>query len=94
MEFLNKILNIILYPVRLILVFLIMVYKKVISPVLPNSCKFTPSCSSYMLEAINTHGLIRGFLMGTKRILKCNPKNKGGLDPVPENIKGDVKWIV
>lgn len=94
MEFLNKVLNVLLYPVRLIIVFFILVYKKVISPVLPNSCKFTPSCSSYMLIAIKKHGILRGFLMGTKRVLRCNPKAKGGFDPVPENIKGDVKWIV
>ena len=94
MEFLNKILNILLYPVRLIVVFFILVYKKVISPVLPNSCKYTPSCSAYMLLAIKKHGLIGGFLMGLKRIAKCKPKSQGGLDPVPENIKGDVKWIV
>lgn len=94
MKFLNKVLNVLLYPVRLIIVFFILVYKKVISPVLPNSCKFTPSCSSYMLIAIKKHGILRGFLMGTKRVLRCNPKAKGGFDPVPENIKGDAKWIV
>ena len=91
---LNKVLNIFLYPVRLLVVFLIIVYKKVISPVLPNSCKYTPSCSSFMLIAIKKHGLIGGFLLGVKRIVKCGPHSKGGLDPVPENIKGDVKWLI
>ena len=94
MSFLEKFLNVILYPLKLVALLLILIYKKVISPLFPPSCIFVPSCSSYMLVAIQKHGLIRGFFMGFKRILRCNALNKGGLDPVPENIKGDMRWII
>jgi hypothetical protein len=49
---------------------------------LPPSCRFTPSCSQYALVAIEKHGLLRGMLMGTTRVLRCNPFSKGGFDPV------------
>lgn len=46
-------------------------------------CKFTPTCSNYMIEAINEHGSIKGIYLGFKRILRCNPLSKGGIDLVP-----------
>ena len=49
-----------------------------------DSCKFIPTCSNYMIEAIETHGSIKGLFLGTKRILKCNPLGTSGYDPVPE----------
>ncbi|GIK28517.1 MAG: membrane protein insertion efficiency factor YidD [Chloroflexi bacterium] len=58
-------------------------YKRRISPLLPPSCRFYPTCSEYMYEAIQVHGLIRGGWMGLKRIGRCNPFNPGGFDPVP-----------
>lgn len=94
MEIIKKVMEILLYPLKLIAILLILIYKKVISPLFPASCIYTPSCSTYMLQAINKHGLIRGFFMGFKRILKCNAFAKGGLDPVPENIKGEMRWII
>ncbi|MBO5223805.1 MAG: membrane protein insertion efficiency factor YidD [Clostridia bacterium] len=72
---------------------LVLFYKKCISPLLPHVCIYTPSCSSYMLEAIQKHGVIRGIILGTKRILRCVPWEKGGFDPVPDNPKGDMKWL-
>ncbi len=57
-------------------------YQRFISPMLPPSCRFTPSCSQYALVAIEKHGLLRGMLMGTLRVLRCNPFSKGGFDPV------------
>lgn len=58
-------------------------YKRRISPKLPPSCRFTPTCSEYMMGAVEVHGVVRGVWMGTKRILRCNPFNPGGYDPVP-----------
>lgn len=62
---------------------LILLYQKTLSKVLPgNTCRFYPSCSHYTYQAIYKYGLIRGGLMGTWRILRCNPFSKGGYDPV------------
>ena len=72
---------------------LVLFYKKCISPFLPNVCIYTPSCSNYMLESIEKFGVIKGVFMGTKRILRCNPFRRGGFDPVPDNPKGDMKWL-
>ncbi len=58
-------------------------YQYVLSPWIGNSCRFTPSCSNYMIEAINTHGACKGLWLGTKRICRCNAFFKGGHDPVP-----------
>ena len=57
-------------------------YQVVVSPMLPPSCRFTPSCSLYTLQAIEKYGLLKGILMGTRRILRCHPFSKGGFDPV------------
>ncbi len=57
-------------------------YKKHISPVLPNSCRFYPTCSEYAIEAINKYGILKGSIKSIYRILRCNPFNKGGYDPV------------
>lgn len=72
---------------------LIMFYKKCISPLLPPSCIYYPTCSSYMLEAIEKHGVIKGIALGAKRLLRCVPWKEGGFDPVPDNPKGDMKWL-
>jgi len=61
-------------------------YKKLISPLFqyfnPNSgCKFYPTCSDYVCQAIKKYGILKGILKGIKRIIKCNPFNKGGYDP-------------
>lgn len=63
---------------------LIMFYRKCISPFTPPSCRFTPTCSQYGLEAFRKHGPIKGLYLTTKRILKCNPWGGSGYDPVPE----------
>ena len=64
-----------------------------ISPILPDSCIYTPSCSSYMAESIKKFGLY-GVILGIKRLLRCVPWKKGGFDPVPDNPKGDMKWLM
>ena len=63
---------------------LIRIYQKAISPHLPASCRFQPTCSQYTITAIERFGALRGSFMGAKRILRCNPFSKGGYDPVPE----------
>jgi putative membrane protein insertion efficiency factor len=63
-------------------VLLIKGYQKIISPVLPPSCRFYPSCSQYGIEAITKYGVFKGGAMTAWRILRCNPFSKGGYDPV------------
>ncbi|MGT2924642.1 membrane protein insertion efficiency factor YidD [Streptococcus caviae] len=60
-------------------------YQKFISPFFPSSCRYRPTCSAYMIEAIEKHGL-KGVLMGMARILRCHPFVKGGQDPVPDHF--------
>ncbi|HMH56764.1 MAG TPA: membrane protein insertion efficiency factor YidD [Gemmatimonadales bacterium] len=58
-------------------------YQLVISPALPPSCRFTPSCSQYALEAITRHGAVRGTWLTVRRLVRCHPFHPGGFDPVP-----------
>ena len=65
------------------LIIVIKFYQYAISPWLPKSCRYEPTCSSYMVEALKTHGLLKGFWLGLKRISRCHPWGKQGYDPVP-----------
>jgi putative membrane protein insertion efficiency factor len=69
--------------VKFVALGLIKLYKMTLSKVLPPSCRFYPSCSMYTYEAISKYGVIKGSWLGFKRILRCNPFNPGGYDPVP-----------
>lgn len=69
------------------LIWLIAFYQKQISPLLPCSCRFVPTCSEYAIEAIRTWGVLRGLGLSIWRILRCNPFCKGGYDPVPMRTK-------
>ncbi len=55
-------------------------------------CRYIPSCSQYMIEAILKHGLLKGVFLGLWRIIRCNPFSKGGFDKVPDR-KRDIKWV-
>jgi putative membrane protein insertion efficiency factor len=61
----------------------IVLYRRWISPALPARCRFYPSCSAYALEAVRTHGAIKGLGLATWRLLRCHPFHPGGFDPVP-----------
>lgn len=69
-------------------------YKLRISPCFIQKCRYSPTCSVYMLDAINKHGTIKGILMGMWRLLRCNPFSQGGYDPVPEKLKGKIIWVL
>ena len=70
-------------PFRWLLLGVIWAYRHTISPILPPTCRYHPSCSAYAFEALQTHGAAKGFLLATWRVLRCNPFTPGGLDPVP-----------
>jgi putative membrane protein insertion efficiency factor len=63
---------------------LIRLYQWTISPVLPPSCRYAPSCSHYAVEAVTRHGALRGGWLAVRRILRCHPWGGAGLDPVPD----------
>lgn len=68
---------------KTIIIFIIKFYRVTISAFIPATCRFYPTCSQYMIEAIEKKGFRKGILLGVKRILKCNPFFPGGYDPVP-----------
>jgi putative membrane protein insertion efficiency factor len=70
--------------IRGLLLFLVKLYRALVSPLLPRACRFYPSCSSYALTALERHGALRGTYLTVKRVLRCHPFHPGGLDPVPE----------
>lgn len=71
---------------RMIAILPIKLYRAVISPLLPRSCIYTPSCSAYTIEAVNRHGILKGFFLGALRIGRCHSMFTGGEDPVPETF--------
>lgn len=89
----HKVIKVITYPIKLILWGLIYIYKFCISPLFPHTCRFYPTCSTYMILSIREWGIVKGVGLGTKRIFKCRPKGPCGEDFVPLNIKGDLKWV-
>ena len=67
---------------RQILILLLRGYQRFLSPLLPSACRFHPTCSEYMIEAIEKHGAVRGIYLGSRRLLRCHPFHAGGFDPV------------
>lgn len=70
---------------RKLIVGVLRLYKVILSPLLPSACRYYPSCSQYMGQAVEKHGVARGLWMGAKRLLRCHPFHAGGLDPVPDS---------
>ena len=67
-----------------LMIWLVRLYRKFISPLKPPCCRFTPTCSAYALEAFQKRGFFAGLILTVWRILRCNPFGRGGYDPVPE----------
>ena len=70
-------------PLKTVLIYLIRGYQVGISPLLPPSCRYSPTCSHYGIEALKKHGLLKGSWLTIRRIARCHPWAKGGYDPVP-----------
>jgi putative membrane protein insertion efficiency factor len=69
--------------IRFLLLFLVRAYRRLVSPMLPPSCRFYPSCSRYAETAVERHGALRGGWLTARRLVRCHPFHPGGIDPVP-----------
>ena len=73
-----------------LLILLIKIYQKLLSPLCPGVCRFRPTCSQYFIEAVQAHGVLKGSYLGIRRLLRCHPWGGSGYDPVPpKRIKED-----
>ncbi|MCH9659945.1 MAG: membrane protein insertion efficiency factor YidD [Bacteroidetes bacterium] len=72
-------------------VFLIRIYQRGISPIFPSTCRYQPTCSHYAVEALQSHGLLKGSRLAIKRIFSCHPWGGSGHDPVPPRIEKEKK---
>jgi putative membrane protein insertion efficiency factor len=70
-------------PAARILIAAIGFYRRFISPLLPRHCRYEPTCSTYALGALRTHGALKGTVLAVRRVARCHPFHPGGLDPVP-----------
>ncbi|MGB9812599.1 MAG: membrane protein insertion efficiency factor YidD [Thermovenabulum sp.] len=68
--------------IKKLIIFLIIVYQRYISPIKPKSCRFYPTCSEYAKLSIEKYGVVKGTIKAIKRVLRCHPFNPGGYDPV------------
>lgn len=82
--------GIVMTPAAIIIRTLIVVYRTVVSPILPGTCRYQPSCSAYGLEAVDRFGALRGGWLTLKRLARCHPWGGFGFDPVPEVSEGRV----
>ena len=67
---------------------IIRLYQIILSPILGSNCRYHPTCSQYMIDAINEWGILKGGILGIKRIAKCHPLGSKGFDPIPKKMKG------
>ena len=74
----NLLQRLVILPVR--------IYQRAVSPLLPPACRYTPTCSQYMVEAVAKHGALKGLYLGIRRILRCHPWGGHGYDPVPDEF--------
>ena len=88
----KAVINILEFPFKILFILFVKIYQWFISPLIPKTCRFYPTCSNYMILAIKEWGVLKGMFLGTKRILRCRPKGKSGEDFVPLNVKGELKW--
>lgn len=80
---------------KYVAIFLLKLYKATFSKLKgKKTCIYSPSCSVYSMEAYKSHGFIKGSWLTIKRLARCAPWGKGGFDPVPHNLKGNMKWFV
>jgi putative membrane protein insertion efficiency factor len=82
----------ILKIINTIFIFPVKIYQWIISPILPNSCRYNPTCSNYMIEAIKTWGPLKGSWLGIKRISSCHPWGGTGHDPVPKKQANEKRF--
>lgn len=73
---------------------LLLTYKRTLSPITGKRCAYVPTCSMYSYDAIEKYGAALGILLTAGRLLRCTPFSKGGFDPVKENYRGRVKWLI
>ena len=78
--------------VRKVLIILVRGYQVALSPLMGGACRFEPSCSNYMIEALSVHGALKGTLLGLWRILRCHPFGRHGYDPVPPKGGWRIKF--
>ncbi len=76
---------------RRLVLFLLRSYRFLLSPWLGNQCRFWPTCSNYASEAVERHGVLRGLVLASGRLLRCHPWHAGGVDPVPETFHWHAK---
>ncbi len=72
----------------------LLAYKRTLSPIFGTRCAYTPTCSMYSYDAISKYGALVGIVLTALRLLRCNPFFKGGFDPVRENYRGRIKWLI
>jgi putative membrane protein insertion efficiency factor len=72
------------FLMKKILIALVRFYQLALSPLFPPTCRYNPTCSQYMIEALQEHGILKGLYLGTKRLLSCHPWGGSGYDPVPK----------
>jgi uncharacterized protein len=86
-----------LNPVKWLVLGLLRLYRFAISPMFGQSCRYYPSCSTYAMQAVQTHGVIKGLGLASWRLLRCNPWTRGGVDFVPAakhfHQHGEPEWV-